>query len=253
MTKLRVLIVDDEPLARDRLRSLLAGEESVEIIGECTNGNDAVSAIRNGGPDLVFLDIEMPERGGLQVVEQIPADRRPAIIFVTAHDQFAVNAFEIQAVDYLLKPFDRERFQAALRRAQEHIKFRQAKDTGSTRDASSPDLGRKAARLAFKSEGRVVFVSPEEIHWVEAADNYVLLHLADGSRLILRETMTALEERLGEGFIRINRSAIVRLEQVKELEPTFHGDYTVILRGGTRLPLSRNQRGQLAKFLAAGS
>lgn len=253
MTKLRVLIVDDEPLARDRLRSLLAGEDSIELIGECTNGNDAVGAIRNGGPDLVFLDIEMPGRGGLQVVKEIPAERRPAIIFVTAHDQFAIDAFEVQAVDYLLKPFDRERFQTALRRAQENLKARQAKDPGAARDGSTLDAGRKPARLAFKSEGRVVFVSPEEIHWVEAADNYVLLHLADATRLMLRETMTSLEERLGADFIRINRSAIVRLEQVKELEPTFHGDYAVVLRNGTRLPLSRNQRGQLAKFLAPGA
>lgn len=252
MSKLRILIADDEPLARDRVRAMLRQEASVEIVGECGNGPATVEAIKRDRPDVVFLDIQMPGCDGLQVVGDLPPDDRPAIVFVTAHDRFAVDAFGLHAVDYLLKPFAKERFQAALKRAADHIQTRRASDLGTRLEtllADTTPAARKPGRLAFKSDGRVVFLTPDEIHWIEAADNYVLLHLADASRLMLRETMASLEQRLGAtDFARVNRSAIVRLDQVKELQPTFHGDYTVVLRDGTRLPLSRSQRGQLHKF-----
>lgn len=256
MTKLRILIVDDEPLARERVRAMLRAESTAEIIGECGNGIDAVATIRKERPDVVFLDMQMPGADGLKVVNEFPAGERPAIIFVTAHDRFAVDAFGVHATDYLLKPFDQDRFKAALSRAAEQVRARRAGDLNSKLEtllAEATPIAKKPNRLAFKSDGRVVFLKPEEIVWVEAADNYVLLHLVDAPRLMLRETMSALEERLGPDFVRVNRSAIVRLEQVKELQPTFHGDYTVVLRDGVRIPLSRSQRGQLEKFISPGS
>lgn len=255
MNKLRLLIVDDEPLARDRVRAMLRTDPSIELVGECGNGPDAVAAIKHEKPDVVLLDVQMPGATGFQVLADLPPETRPAIVFATAHDRFAVDAFGVKAVDYLLKPFDRDRLKIALDRAAEHLNARRAGDLNARLEsllAGTAPAARKPSRLAFKSEGRVVFIKPEEIVWVEAADNYVLLHLINAPRLILRETLTALEERLGpEEFARVNRSALVRLDQVKELQPTFHGDYTVILRDGTtRLPLSRNQRGQFARFLA---
>jgi two-component system LytT family response regulator len=252
MPKLRILIVDDEPLARDRIRTMLRGEADAEIIGECANGPDALTAIREARPDLVFLDMQMPGADGLQVVGRLPEDERPAIVFVTAHDRFAVDAFGVNAVDYLLKPFDRDRFKNALKRAADHLRARRTGELDARLQsllAEAVPAAKKPGRLSFRSEGRVVFLKPEEIVWVEAADNYVLLHLADATRLMLRETLTSIEERLGSvDFARVNRSAIVRLDQVKELQPTFHGDYTIVLRDGTRLPLSRSQRSQLSKF-----
>ncbi len=258
MSKLRTLIVDDEPLARERVRAFLRAEADAEIIGECGNGPDAVVAIGRDRPDVVFLDVQMPGCDGIAVVNQIPPEDRPAIIFVTAHDKFAIDAFGVRAVDYLLKPFDQERFQTALARAADAIRARRAGDIDARLEtllADSAPVPKKPARLAFKSEGRVVFLKPEDIVWVEAADNYVVLHLAEGpsARLMLRDTMASIEKRLGtDDFARINRSALVRVDQVKELQPTFHGDYTVVLRNGTRLPLSRNQRTQLEKFAGQG-
>jgi two-component system LytT family response regulator len=253
MPKLRVLIVDDEPLACERLRAWLTDEPSVEIAGECGSGTEAVAAIRRTPVDLVFLDMEMPGCDGLQVLAQLPAENRPAVIFSTAHERFAVDAFEVQAVDYLLKPFDRERFQTALRRAEEHLRARRAgkleeKLESLLSDAAGP--GKKPERLAVKADGRLVFLKPDDIVWVEAADNYIILHLTEG-RLMLRETLTAIEERIGSAdFARVNRSALVHLDQVKELQPTFHGDYVVVLRDGTRVPLSRSLRGQFAKYIS---
>lgn len=251
MTSLRVLIVDDEPLARERLRAWLREEPSVEIVGECGSGTEAIATLRNTPVDLVLLDMEMPGGNGLQVLSELPAEGRPAVVFVTAHERFALDAFDVQAVDYLLKPFDRERFQTALRRAEEYLRARRAgkledKLESLLADAASP--GKRSERLTVKVNGRLIFLKPDDIMWVEAADNYILLHLSEG-RLMLRETLTALEQRLGPAsFARVNRSALVNLEQVKELQPTFHGDYVVVLRNGTKVPLSRSLRGQFGKF-----
>lgn len=259
MSHLRLLIVDDEPLARERVRALLRAEPDVEIVGECGNGPDAVAAIQRDRPDVVFLDVQMPGCDGIAVVNQIPPEDRPVVIFVTAHDKFAIDAFGVHATDYLLKPFDAERFQTALQRATDAVRARKAGDLNARLEnllADAAPAAKKPSRLAFKSEGRVVFLKPEDIIWVEAADNYVVLHLVEGQgpRLMLRETMASIEKRLGsEDFARINRSAVVRVDQVKELQPTFHGDYTVVLHNGTRLPLSRNQRSQLDKFTGQGT
>ena len=253
MSVLRALIVDDEALARERLRGMLRTETSVEVLGECGNGTEAVATILRTPLDLVFLDMQMPGCDGLQVLAELPEANRPAIIFATAHERFAVDAFDVQAVDYLLKPFDRERLQAALRRAQAYQLTRQTGGAGpnpETMPVAGPVAERKNERLTVKTDGRFVFLKPDEILWVEADDNYVIFHLVTG-RLMVRETMAAIEARLGTAqFVRVNRSAIVHLDQIKELQPTQHGDYTVVLRTGVKLPLSRTQRGQLTRFVA---
>ena len=252
MPKTRVLIVDDEPLARERLRGWLRDEPSVEIVGECGSGAEAINALQSMAVDLVFLDMEMPGGNGLQVLAQLPAEKRPAVVFATAHERFAVDAFEVQAVDYLLKPFDQERLQTALRRAEEFLRARRAgaleeKIESLLSEAAGP--GKKPERMAVKADGRLVFLKPDDIVWIEAADNYIILHLTDG-RLMLRETLAAIEERIGSAsFARVNRSAVVHLDQIKELQPTFHGDYVVVLRDGTKVPLSRSLRGQFGKFI----
>jgi two-component system LytT family response regulator len=251
MTRLRVLIVDDEPLARERLRAWLLDEPSAEIVGECGSGTEALAVLRNTPLDLVFLDVEMPGCNGLQVLNELPAEGRPAVVFVTAHERFALDAFEVQAVDYLLKPFDRERFQTALRRVEEHLRARRSgqleeKLESLLADAAAPS--KTPERLTVKADGRLVFLKPSDIVWVEAADNYIILHLVEG-RLMLRETLAALEKRLGTtSFARVSRSALVHLDQIKELQPTFHGDFVVVLRNGTKVPLSRSLRGQFGKF-----
>jgi two-component system LytT family response regulator len=246
MTRVKTLIVDDEPLARERLRGMLANDPTVEVVGECANVVEAVTAIRFAEPDIVFLDMQMPGGDGLQVVAQLPEVNRPAIIFATAHERFALDAFEVAAVDYLLKPFDRERLQQALRRAREHLRVRSGDELAAP--VPEPAFPAGSERLAFRSDGRIIFLQPDEIVWAEADDNYVTLHLTTG-RLMLRETLTGIETRLGrQRFIRVNRSAIVHLNQIKELQPTLHGDYTVMLRDGTKLPLSRSLRNQMERL-----
>ena len=261
--KLRALIIDDEPLARERLLGMLRHEAAVEVVGECGNGLDAIAAIKNTPLDVVFLDMQMPGCNGLQVLAEISPENRPGIIFATAHERFALDAFEVQAIDYLLKPFDRERLQTALRRAQEFHHLRrptqdpaeaEQKAENKTGEITAPalTLAPKNERLTVKADGRLVFLKADEIVWVEAADNYVVLHLTTG-RLMLRETMSAIEARLGTtSFVRVNRSAIVHLDQIKEIQPAQHSDYTVVLREGTKVPLSRSLRSQLGKF-ASGS
>jgi two-component system, LytTR family, response regulator len=250
MTKLRLLIVDDEAFARDRLRALLLEESGVKIIGECATGSEAVAAIRNENPDIVFLDVKMPGCDGLQVAAEFPAAQRPVIIFVTAYDRYAVEAFGVDAVDYLLKPFDQARLQLALRRATALIRGRREGEL-ETRMGSllAGAQVRNNGRLAFKSGGRVVFLRPDEIVWVEASNNNSILHLTDDQELVLYETLSSMEQRLGPfEFVRVNRSAMVHFDQVRELQTTTHGDYGVVLQNGLRLSLSRHFRGALEKF-----
>jgi two-component system LytT family response regulator len=250
VTKLRALIADDEPLARERLRALLPAAE-VEVVGECGSGPEAIAALKQGGLDLVFLDVQMPGCDGIAVLDKVPAEKRPAVVFVTAYEKYALEAFNVQAVDYLLKPFDRDRLKQALQRVQEHLRARRAGKLEEKLEAllaEPPANAKKADRLAVKADGKVIFLKPDEIAWVEAADNYVMIHHT-GGQLMLRETMAAIEEKLGtERFARVNRSALVHLDQIKELQPTFHGDYIVFLKDGTKLPLSRSLRGQLDKL-----
>jgi two-component system, LytTR family, response regulator len=257
MAKLRTLIVDDEPLARGRLRLLLGEEPDIEIIGECEDGMEALEIIREQRPDLVLLDVQMPELDGFGLLAELGQEHMPAIIFVTAHDQFALRAFEVHALDYLLKPFDAERLRSSLKRARAWLDRRGSDDLGERLSAMLTDLrsgaGKPQDRLAVKSSGRVVLLKHEEIDWIEASDNYVNLHVGKESHL-LRETMNNLEQRLpSDRFLRISRSTIVNLDRVRELQPLFHGEYSVILRDGTRLSLSRGYRDRLSLLLGKES
>ena len=217
--KVRTLIVDDESLARDRLRQLLRSETEIELVGECADGRQAVETIRKSPPDLIFLDIQMPELDGFGVLEAIGTEAAPVIVFVTAHDKFAIRAFEIHAVDYLLKPFDRERFEKALRRALEQIKNREGGALVARQAALIAELQapKTPERLAVKSGSHTVWVKLEEVDWIGSADNYAELHVGPKSHL-LRETLAALESRLDPAkFVRISRSAIVNARRVKEM------------------------------------
>jgi len=251
MDKIRTLIVDDEALARERLRRLLAEASDIEVMGECTNGREAVDAIRRDSPDLVFLDIQMPELDGFGVLAALAGAQLPCVVFVTAHDKFALKAFEVHAVDYLLKPFDRERFATALQRAVDRVRRHETGRLNERLSALLADVRpapKHPHRLAIKTEGRVMFLKTDDIDWIEAADNYVSIHVGNESHL-LRETMTSIEARLSpEKFLRISRSSIVQVDRIKELQPLFHGEYAVILRNGTRLTLSRGYREKLQQL-----
>jgi len=251
--KIRALIVDDEPLARERLASLLAAEKDIEVIGQCANGIEALAAIQEKTPDLVFLDVQMPELDGFGVLAALEGERKPAVIFVTAHDRFALKAFEVHAIDYLLKPFDRERLQKALNRAREQVKRQQGGEIDERLSALLAGLNKEAPkhidRIAVKGSGRVTIVKISDIDWIEAADNYVNLHTGKEAHLH-RETMSALEQKLPPSkFLRISRSTVVNVDRIKELQPMFHGDYTVILQNGTKLSLSRGYRDALNQLL----
>jgi len=250
--KIQVLIVDDEPLARERIRKLLQKEADLEIIGECADGSEAVAAIRKQRPDLVFLDVQMPELDGFGVLEQLEPGPIPVVVFVTAHDRFALRAFEVHALDYLLKPFDAERFRNALERARDRVQGRQTGELSHRISELLADLrtgAKKQDRLAVKTGGKILFLRMAEIEWIEAADNYVNLHLGSEAHLH-RETMAALEEKLpADKFMRISRSTIVNLERIRELQPLFHGEYAVIMRNGTRLTLTRSHRDKLQRLL----
>jgi len=250
--KLRAVIADDEPLARERIRSLLESEPDVEVVRECRDGLEAVAAIEEERPDLVFLDVQMPELDGFGVIERIGVENAPVVVFVTAFDEYALQAFEVNAVDYLMKPFDRERFRKALARARSQVQ----RDKGG-------DLNRKllaliqelkvphgyVERVVVKSSGRIFFLKTDEIDWIEAAGNYIRVFAGSESHL-LRETMNSFEQKLDPNrFIRIHRSTIVRIDRIAELQPLFHGDYLVVLQGGKRLTLSRGYRERLSGIL----
>jgi two-component system LytT family response regulator len=242
---LRILIADDESLSRKRLRQFLRAEPDTEVVAECASGTEAVEAIRQQSPDLVFLDIRMPELDGFGVLEACLGAREPAVIFVTGHDHYAVRAFEAHAIDYLLKPFDRERLQLALRRARQRLRH------GPKAPLDLPFAEVLAAlevrppgleRVTIKSEGRISLVPTSEIDWISGADNYVELHAGKATHL-LRTTITRLADQLPSGrFARISRSVLVNLERIREICPKSHGDYLVVLHNGTRLSGSRNYR-----------
>jgi two-component system LytT family response regulator len=244
----KVLIVDDEPLARERIRTLLAARKDVTILGECGDGRSAARAIREMSPDLVFLDVQMPEMDGFAVLEELGQEALPAVIFVTAFDQYAIRAFEVCALDYLLKPFDPERFGRALDRARMENERREG---GALREQIGAALAewkqrsKYVDRLVVRTGGRVCFVRLDELDWVEAAGNYVRLR-AGREEYLYRETISQLETRLPpEKFARIHRSRIVNVDRVKELHPLFHGDYAVILKDGQQFTLSKTYRGRL--------
>lgn len=230
--KIRAAVVDDEPLARSNLKVLLGRDPDVELVSECGGGAEALKEIRKKRPEVVFLDVQMPEVDGFDVLEQLGADLPPALVFVTAYDQYALQAFEAGALDYLLKPFDNARFERALRRAKERIQ------AGKARAA-------RVERVAIKNAGEVLFLKIAEIDWIEAADYYVCLHVGARTHL-LRRSMADVEKELDAGmFCRIHRSAIVNLERVRRLESGEDGGTEVVLTTGEKLRLSRRYRKEL--------
>jgi len=266
--KIRTLIVDDEPLAREGIRLLLEAGEDIELLGEASNGLQAIELIEKLQPDLVLLDVQMPGMTGIDVLQALDLQRMPEVIFVTAYDQYALRAFEHHALDYLLKPFDDDRFLAALETARKRLRERDAdrlgkrlvallEDFGATglldqAAAAEPAVEEASAgseRLTVKSGGRVYFLKIAEIDWIEAADYYVKLHVGEKEHL-LRESMAKLENRLDtKQFLRIHRSSIVNLDRVKMLQSGRGNEYTVVLQDGTKLTLSRSRREQLNEML----
>ena len=254
--KLRALIVDDEPLAREWVRGAVAEDRDLEVIGESGNGFEAAEAIRRLKPDLVFLDVQMPGLDGFGVLEALSPEEIPAIVFVTAFDQYAVRAFEAQAVDYLMKPFSRERLEEAVRRVRELLKGRSLEDFRESvakiiekirRDRSYPEW------VLLKADGKNVFVKVKDIDWIESSRNNVRIHVGT-TVYLLHETTSAIAQRLDpKKFLRIHRSSIVNIERIKELHPWFNGDYAVILRDGTQLTLSASYRDRLREFRRFGT
>jgi len=253
MNRLRVVIVDDEPLARRGIRQLLAGEADVEIAGEARNGKEAVRLLRLLAPDLVFLDIQMPECDGFDVLRQLDPDRVPLVVVVTAYDTFAIQAFDEHAVDYLVKPIHETRFRRAMARVRERLHSRQAMKI--TRRSSLPIAGDTAEggrldapprRLILGAAGSDLIVEMTEIEWIEADDYYAAVH-ARGGRHLVRESLSSLEERLDRSqFVRVHRSAIVNIARVRKVAHGAGGDAVVILDSGVRLPLSRRRREHVA-------
>ena len=255
MTSLRILLVDDEPLVREGVRDFLEGEPGVVIAGECSNGMEALGFLSRHQVDVLLLDIQMPELDGLGVAGELLREGGPAIVFVTAFSEHAIKAFELNAVDYLLKPFDRARLLAAIGRARARRGNGNQQELTRRLTAVLAELERDrgyAERVLVKSDGRIRLVPVETIEWIEAADNYVRLHAA-GQRHLVRETIASLESRLDpRRFARIHRSAMVNLSQIRELQPTFNGEYSVVLASGAKLTLSRTYRDAVRERLEAG-
>ena len=254
MAELRVLLVDDEPLVRQGIRDFLAEEPDVTVVGESGNGIEALEAIARERVDLIFLDIQMPELDGLGVASALAEQGGPAVVFVTAYSEHAVRAFEVNAVDYVMKPFDRERFSAALARARARRESVGQEELARRLAAVLAELQQSRGqpqRVLVRSDGRIRFVPVADIDWIEAADNYARLHVGT-ERHLVRETMASLEARLdGARFARIHRSAIVNIGKIRELQPTFNGEYSVLLHSGAKLTLSRGYRDGLREKLGA--
>ena len=240
MEKIRALIVDDERLSRRRLRRLLAAEPDIEVVAECAQSAEAASHLDSGRVDLLFLDVQMPQMDGFQLLGSLDGARLPAVVFVTAYDEYALKAFEVHALDYLLKPFDRPRFAKTLDHARRQIEYRRSAPTSGAAAAASA-----RTHVAIKTNGKILFLRAEEVDWVEAADNYVRVHVGHDAHLV-RETLNAMQTRLDPArFLRIHRSALVNVARIRELRPWFHGDYVVLLTNGRELTLSRSYRDQV--------
>ncbi len=252
--KIRTLIVDDEPPAREIIRKMLGEDDEIEVVGECSNGAEALNAIAGKRPDLMFLDIQMPEVDGFELLEACGDRRMPAVIFVTAFNRYAVKAFEVSAVDYLLKPFDHERMAMALKRAKENLRERSDSErSDQVLDLLNRISGNKERlrRFVIKNNGRILLVPAEEVDWIEADGNYLILHRGS-ERHLIRETLKNLEDRLDpDTFFRIHRSTIVNIDSVKELQKHFNDDHIVLMKDGSELVLSRRYRANLSEKLGA--
>jgi two-component system, LytTR family, response regulator len=252
MPKINALIVDDEPLAREGIRQLLNEESDIDVVGECGDGFSAIELVKKYYPDLIFLDIEMPEMDGFEILQELPLDHNPAIIFVTAFNQYAVEAFKVNALDYLLKPIDPERFHTAIERARSNLRLRATTEINEKFYTLIKMLKAKekpSKRLLIKTSKRIFFVEMKEIDWIEAAGDYVWVHTR-GEKYIIRETMNDMEQNLDPAcFIRIHRSTIVNIDRIKELQPHYRGDYVVILHSGIKLTLGRTYREKVLSSL----
>jgi two-component system, LytTR family, response regulator len=249
---IKALIADDEALARKFIRRMLKDDHDVEIVGECTNGKEAVAVIRKQNPDLIFLDVQMPEMDGFAVLEAVGVERLPEIIFATAYEQYAIRAFELHALDYLLKPFDQVRFKEAIKHAKERFRSARQNDGRIQINALLESIKNKPQyleRLVIKAGGRITFLNTDEINWIEADDKYVHLHTSKASPMV-RQTLSAMEAQLDpKKFRRVHRSAIVNVERIKELQPLFSGEHSILLEDGTKLTLSRNYKDKLFELL----
>lgn len=251
--KIRCLVVDDEPLGRDRIVSLLRAIPEAEVVGESDTGRAAIAAITTLSPDLVFLDVQMPEVDGFGVLASIPSPSVPTVIFVTAYDEYALKAFEVHAQDYLLKPFDPDRFYTAFQRAAARIRADRSSGANARLLALLEDIERerpRRTRVPIRSGGSVFFLPVEEIDWIEAADNYVRIH-AKSETHVVRQTLQRMEDSLAPSvFVRIHRSTIVNVSRIKEIQPWFGGEYVILLRDGTKLQTSRRYRARLERLMA---
>lgn len=250
-TKLRTLVVDDEPFAREKIRSFLADYTDFEVVGDCEDGEHAACAILTEQPDVVFLDVEIPGKGGLEVLNSLPADSRPFTIVVTAFDRYAVQAFEVEALDYLLKPFNKTRFAQSIKRVRQKaasVKVGNAEFPTAVLLSQNEIANRE--RVVIKSGSRIIIVRSSSVEWIEAQGDYVMVHAQKAQHLV-RETMSMMEKRLDpRRFARIHRSAIVNFDFIRELRPLWGGDYRVFLQDGTQLTLSRNYRSAVRDKLA---
>jgi two-component system, LytTR family, response regulator len=257
MKAIRVAIADDEPLARERLRSLLAGRERYTIVAECNDGVDAVAALSEHDIDLLFLDVQMPGLDGFQILAEPATAPLPIIVFVTAFSDYALRAFDVSALDYLLKPFDRERFEETLTRVEERLAGRQRTEIsdelrGFLHRLSTTTAPAHVSRFPVRANGEIYFVRVEDIDWIDAEGNYVALHAA-GRRHLVRDTIKSLEHRLDPAkFLRVHRSAIINVDRLRKLQPYFHGEYVITLQDGTTLTSSRTYSERLRALLEQG-
>lgn len=258
---IRVLIVDDEPLARRTIRDLLAEHSDIKVIGECSNGLEAVAFIQDNRPDLLFLDVQMPGLDGFETLARLEPECIPAIVFVTAYDQHALKAFEVHALDYLLKPFNDQRFREAVRQAKAQIELKEISQVSQSLldllgeryqpESAQQNQNRKSSltRFMIKTRGRVIFIEASHVDWISADDYFIKLHAGEKTHL-LRMSMNELEEKLDpKTFLRIHRSTIVNFDRVKELRQTAGGEYVVVLKTGTELKISRGRRARLQQIL----
>lgn len=250
--KIKALIVDDELLARKFIRRMLKQDPDFEIAGESGNGKEAVEMIRAQKPDVVFLDVQMPEMDGFGVLEAVGLGQLPDIVFTTAYESYAIRAFELHALDYLLKPFDQQRFRDAIKHAKERVHSRQQEDGRLQIGALLERINSKQAyldRLIIRADGRITFLNTREIDWIVADDKYVHLHTGSGARMV-RQTLTAMEAQLDPvKFVRVHRSTMVNVDRIKELQPLFNGEYSVLMDDKTKLTLSRKYKDKLFQLL----
>jgi two-component system LytT family response regulator len=254
---IRVAIADDEPLARERLSSMLEGRERYAVVAECNDGAEALAALADHDIDLLFLDVQMPGLDGFQILESLDSDSLPIVVFVTAFNDYALRAFDVSALDYLLKPFDRERFEMTLARVEERVSVRERGEISvELREflgtLTTPATPGHVSRFPVRANGEIYFVRTEDVDWIDAEGNYVALHAA-GRRHLVRDTIKSLETRLDPSkFVRVHRSAIINVDRLRKLQPYFHGEYVITLQDGTTLTSSRTYSDRLRALLEQG-